>query len=403
MRQRYVPRRPASAFTLVLAALFAAATAGAADPSAEKAGAEKVTGEKPTAPADAAVGTLEEQIQTLGKAYRDREASFYQELVANKRDSQKVSAANRSFNEDARKYYEAMIKLLKEHGSEPAAIDGIVILLTDMRYPLDDQLVAITLDHHLSDAKLGQVCQAISHRGSEDWPLKILGPVATRHPLDAVRGQALLSLGDYYRSVISPWGPKQTEDEKERSLDKARGYYDRVVKDFAKLPSADGKATLGEKATWELTRLDNRPNLKVGQPAPPITGDDLDGRTMQLADFRGKVTVLVFWGTWCGDCMAMVPHEKKLVERYRDQPFALIGVNCGDPRDVAQAAVKKREMNWPQWWDRGGTRESPIQIAYDIQLWPTIFVIDRAGVIRFIATDDDQLDRAIDEVLAEAK
>ena len=44
---------------------------------------------------------------------------------------------------------------------------------------------------------------------------------------------------------------------------------------------------------------DNRPTAKLGQPAPSLEGTDVDGKTIKLSDYRGKVVVLDFWATWC--------------------------------------------------------------------------------------------------------
>ena len=52
-------------------------------------------------------------------------------------------------------------------------------------------------------------------------------------------------------------------------------------------------------------------NLAVGKPAPEIEGVDVDGKPLKLSDYKGKVVVLVFWGSWCGPCMAQVPHERE--------------------------------------------------------------------------------------------
>ena len=76
--------------------------------------------------------------------------------------------------------------------------------------------------------------------------------------------------------------------------------------------SARRKRTLGQEAE---ARLDELLNLAVGKPAPEIEGVDLDGKPSKLSDYRGKVVVLVFWGSWCGPCMEQVPHERDLAER----------------------------------------------------------------------------------------
>ena len=53
----------------------------------------------------------------------------------------------------------------------------------------------------------------------------------------------------------------------------------------------------------------------------------------------GKVVVLVFWGSWCGPCMAAVPHERQLVERFKGRPFVVVGVNSDEDREKALRVV----------------------------------------------------------------
>src|SRR5688572_12569567 len=65
----------------------------------------------------------------------------------------------------------------------------------------------------------------------------------------------------------------------------------------------------------------------VGKPAPELSAVDFDGKPVKLSDYRGKVVVVVFWASWCGPCLKMIPHEKELATRFHDRPFAMIGVN----------------------------------------------------------------------------
>ena len=128
------------------------------------------------------------------------------------------------------------------------------------------------------------------------------------------------------------------------------------------------KRTLGQEAE---ARLDEMLNLAVGKPAPEIEGVDMDGKPLRLSDYRGKVVMLVFWGTWCGPCMAEVPHERDLVERLKGQPFALLGVDCDEKsKDEARAVMARERMTWPSWYDEGaGT--GPIAQRYHIRGFPT--------------------------------
>ena len=90
--------------------------------------------------------------------------------------------------------------------------------------------------------------------------------------------------------------------------------------------------------------------------------------------------------------MAMVPHERELVERMKGQPFALLGVNsdeAGD-REKARKATREKRMTWPSWWTTGS---GAIQTAYDVDHWPTVYVLDSEGVIRYFDVRGKDLDR----------
>lgn len=147
-------------------------------------------------------------------------------------------------------------------------------------------------------------------------------------------------------------------------------------------------------------KLDEMTNIVVGKPAPPIEGKGMDGQPLKLADYRGKVVVLVFWGTWCGPCMAQVPHERELAAKYRDRPFALLGVDCESDTAAALAVMKKEEITWPNWND-GDPGEGPIARAYHVRGYPSSFVIDPQGTIRHIGLFGSSLDKAVGTLLAE--
>jgi thiol-disulfide isomerase/thioredoxin len=157
------------------------------------------------------------------------------------------------------------------------------------------------------------------------------------------------------------------------------------------------RRTLGQEAEF---RLDDMLNLAVGQQAPEIEGKDLDGKPLKLSDYKGKVVLLVFWGSWCGPCMAMVPHERELAERFKGRPFALLGVDCEENKDTARAVMARERMTWPSWYD-GAPGTGPIAQRYHIRGYPAVFLIDAGGIIRGRAAAD--LDGAIDRLLEEMK
>jgi thiol-disulfide isomerase/thioredoxin len=158
------------------------------------------------------------------------------------------------------------------------------------------------------------------------------------------------------------------------------------------------KQTLAEVAEG---RLDAMRNLAVGKPAPEIDGIDLEGKPLKLSDHRGKVVVLVFWGSWCGPCMRQVPHERELVERLKGKPFALLGVNCDGDTRAARKAMESERITWPNWND-GAPGEGPIANRYRVRGFPTVFVLDAKGIIRHNQRlAPEGLDKAVDRLLEE--
>src|SRR5262245_26861873 len=99
-------------------------------------------------------------------------------------------------------------------------------------------------------------------------------------------------------------------------------------------------------------------HLAIGKAMPDIKGKDSDDKEIKLSDYRGKVVVLSFWATWCQACMKMVPHERSLVKRLEEKPFALLGINLGESRKICKKGEEKNQMTWRSFFDG---RNGPIQ------------------------------------------
>jgi peroxiredoxin len=95
----------------------------------------------------------------------------------------------------------------------------------------------------------------------------------------------------------------------------------------------------------------------------------------------------------------MYPHERSLVKRLEGKPFALLGINS-DPKDRLREVLKKENITWRSWWDGGDTR-GPIAKAWNVKGWPTTYVLDAKGVIRYKHVRDKQMDEAVDALLKE--
>lgn len=127
---------------------------------------------------------------------------------------------------------------------------------------------------------------------------------------------------------------------------------------------------------------DSAQTALVGNPAPSFVGKGLDKDTISLADYKGKVVVLDFWATWCGPCVAAMPHIQKLHEKYADQGLVVIGMNHDRPNDIEKIRkfMKDKGVTFTQFLDH----DNAAGAAYQVTGIPTTVIIDRKGVVQAI-------------------
>jgi peroxiredoxin len=117
----------------------------------------------------------------------------------------------------------------------------------------------------------------------------------------------------------------------------------------------------------------------VGQVAPLIEGEDLDGKPLSLADYRGKVVVLNFWAHWCPYCRSLYKEQHALATKFHGDGFAILGVNGDRIRDKARDALQRAKLSFRSWYDGD---DLAISDNWGVESVPTIFVIDHKWLIR---------------------
>lgn len=131
---------------------------------------------------------------------------------------------------------------------------------------------------------------------------------------------------------------------------------------------------------------------RVGNLAPEIQGEDASGKKIKLSDYRGNVVLLSFWASWCGPCVKMIPHERKIASKFSDRKFAILGVNADKNRETLAKVQMQLQMSWPSIWDGIGY----VGREWNIDFLPVMIVIDAEGIVRFnsksIMDDLDSLD-----------
>lgn len=148
-----------------------------------------------------------------------------------------------------------------------------------------------------------------------------------------------------------------------------------------------------------LFKSDERYLPMVGKPSPPLKFKALDGREVDLEQLRGKVVLLDFWATWCPPCLEELPHVRDAYGRYKAQGLEIVGVSFDADRARLEEVVKRENIGWPQYFDGGGRDAAPGKV-FGIRHWPSMWLLDRNGVVRFISAGAG-LDRKISQLLAE--
>jgi len=97
----------------------------------------------------------------------------------------------------------------------------------------------------------------------------------------------------------------------------------------------------------------------------------------------------------------MIPHERELVERLKNEPFALLGINSDGDAEAVKKILAKEKITWRQAIDV--STSGPLATKWGVQGWPTIYILDAKGVIRHKNLRGKQMEDAVVKLIAEAK
>jgi thiol-disulfide isomerase/thioredoxin len=349
--------------------------------AADEPKAKTDTGETPSAEGSA----LAEEVEAVEKGLAEQQM--------------KMAAAQRNYMAYQKTAQAKLLEMVQENPNDPAVMDAIAVLIEKLRTPLNGEL----LEKISKSPKAGELCLKLA-RPNPQMPEqeKFLKQIAEKHDNADARGMATFALG--YFNYASARMNEADEAKRAKFTGEAEKYLAKVKAEHQSIAAAKfQQSTVGESVANTLSRIQNGPNIKVGKMAPEIDAVDIDGNPVKLSDSRGKLTMLVFWGAWCGPCMAMVPHEKELYEKMQGKPFSIVSVNCRDKKEKAQDTRKAKEMAWTCWWDGDGS-DGFIRATYNVPHYPYILLIDSKGVIRHIYENrlgPKSLDAAIEKLMAE--
>lgn len=304
--------------------------------------------------------------------------------------------------------------IAKKYPGTQAARNSVLFAVAQTRGKQKDEAMNHLLDHYADRVQLAKIADSLTDEipspAIENWFRKIIAKATE----NTDRAQAINAFAKYVRQIkfykkTLDYNPAyanrlpvaqlqyinrpRTEAQKDELSSLLRDSID----EYSNLEFRDD-TSYGEIARRELFELEH---LQVGCVAPDIEGHDLDEIPFKLSDYQGKVVMLDFWGHWCPPCRAMYDHERFVTKKLADKPFVLIGVNSDRKLDHARDAVRDESLSWRHFWNGEGGTSGEISSAWNVEAWPTVYLIDQDGVIRFKGVLGDEIDAGLETLLAE--
>jgi len=143
----------------------------------------------------------------------------------------------------------------------------------------------------------------------------------------------------------------------------------------------------------DRTRL----NALEGKVAPDLTVTSWTNSNgeMRLEDFRGKVVLLDFWGKWCGACLKALPKLRELHDMYHKQGLVIVSIHSTDDAESLGSFLKTINFPWANCIDT----ENQTAEAYAVERWPSVYLIDRDGILKIVNPRSGDLEQAVQFML----
>jgi peroxiredoxin len=322
-------------------------------------------------------------VNALLDEYKSRERAYF--------DAARESGSKADYRQHpAREYLPRFKELAEKYAGQTAALPALGWILDQAGRPSIEDPKAETLwvverltRDHAGQPEIAATLAKVQYTGGRLAPETVhalYDAVLAQNPDHTVLGQATFQNAVYVaRASEKSDDPKPIRQQALKLLREVKKTY----KDTKYAQEADGWL-------FELQKL------QVGMKAPELVGVDLNGKAIRLSDYAGSVVVLDFWKA-NGFSREAMPRERALTILFEGQPFTIIGINTDYDRKRMDALLRENQVNWSNIYD--GPDDGPLTKEWHVQGWPTRYVLDRHGIIRYRGSDFEQLDQTVRDLM----
>ena len=237
--------------------------------------------------------------------------------------------------------------------------------------------------HHLGKAGIGPFCIALLDSG-DPGALSLFEEIIAENPDKSSRGVAALAASLFLKKLgDDPSVMKKRITYLRTAIINAAGQ---------KIGPATTVADIAEDELFVIT------NLSKGRIAPDFSGTDVSGRTLSLSDFRGKITVVLFWDAKSTDTDKIIGITNRLTVKNARKPVAVIGIT---PESFDR--IRELQGDGTIKWNNIIDPEEKITSAYRINTRPVVLILDEEGKIEYKGAPGSFVDLTVDALLSPGK
>ncbi len=138
--------------------------------------------------------------------------------------------------------------------------------------------------------------------------------------------------------------------------------------------------------------------VQVGQSAPAFTINNLEGKPLSLADFKGKFVLLDFWASWCQPCRQENPNVVKVYNKFKNKNFDILGISLDTDKAAWQNAIKADGLTWHHVSELKDFNGETVR-KYQVDAIPSSFLINPQGIIVAKNLRGEELDAFLSKTL----